>query len=240
MSHLSSIKSHCDMRMYTEQSRFRSSDSTLRKFWSKDRIRRNFHVFRIERPRITSSAKKRSGEKACFFEVDSSDEDVKVSIVYSTCIASRTSTRLRREKMNWNTAKEIRSQYSRARKSEMLWSLRVEEFSSSMRRMSASDDHEKIATHVKTSSFQKSWSFSLMIRSLMRAERFSSLSLATSRLSRRDYLRSWKTSIRYYVREDVAATAQIRLRNDDMRVHTTSEKSKQFCDEFESEFDNNL
>jgi hypothetical protein len=38
------------------------------------------------------------------------------SNVYSTCIASRASTRLRREKMNWNIAREIRSQYSRARK----------------------------------------------------------------------------------------------------------------------------
>jgi hypothetical protein len=98
MSHLSSIKSHCDMRMYTEQSRFQSSDSTLRKSWSKDRIRRDFRVFRTERSRIASFAKKRSDEKAYSFEVDSSDEDVKVSIVYSTCIASRASTRLRREK----------------------------------------------------------------------------------------------------------------------------------------------
>ncbi len=228
------------MRMYTEQSRFRSSDSILRKFRSKDRIKRDFRVFRIERFRIASFAKKRSDEKTCSFEVDSSDEDVKVSIVSSTCIASRALTRLRREKMNWNTAREIRSQYSRARRTEMLWSLRVEEFSSSMRRVSASNDHERVATHVRISSFQKSWSFSLMIRDLMRAERFSSLSLATSRLFRRDYLRSWKTSIRYYVRKDVAATTQTRLRNDDMRVHATNEKSKQFCDELESEFDNNL
>jgi hypothetical protein len=120
----------------------------------------------------------------------------------------------------------------------MLWSLRIKEFSSSMRRMSANDDQKRITTHVRISSFQKSWSFSLMIRNLMRAERFSSFSLATSRLFWRDYLRSWETFIRYYVREDVAATTQIRLRDDDMRVHTTNEKSKQFCDEFESESDN--
>ncbi len=46
-------------------------------------------------------------------------------------------------------------------------------------------------------------------------------------------------SIRYYVRKDVAMTTQIWLKNDDTWIHATSEKSKQFCDEFESEFDKN-
>ncbi len=67
MSHFSSIKSHCDMQTYTEQSRFRSSDSILRKFWSKDRIKRNFRVFRIERSRIASFAKKKKRRKSILF-----------------------------------------------------------------------------------------------------------------------------------------------------------------------------
>ncbi len=148
MSHLSSIKNHCDMLTYTEQSRFRSSDSTLRKFWSKNRIRRDFRVFRIERSRIASFAKRRSDEKTCSFEVDSSDEDVKVSIVYSICTASRASTRSRREKVDVEYCEENTfTILAREERMRNAMNLRVKEFSSSMRQMNANDDQKKIKRH---------------------------------------------------------------------------------------------
>ncbi len=128
MSHLSFIKNHCDMRTYTEQSRFRSSDSILRKSWSRNRIKRDFHVFRTERFRIASFAKKRSDEKACSFEIDSSDENVKVFIVYSICTASRASTRSRREKIDFEYCEK--NTFTILAREE---NLQVEEFSSSMR-----------------------------------------------------------------------------------------------------------
>ncbi len=133
------------MRTYTEQSRFRNNDSTLRKFWSKDRIRKDFRVFRIERFRIASFAKKRSDEKACSFEVDASDEDVKVSIVYSICTASRASTKSRREKIDFEYCeKNTFTILAREEKMKNAMSFRVKKFSSSMRQMSANDDQKRI------------------------------------------------------------------------------------------------
>ncbi len=107
-------------------------ESTIRfceNFWWKDRIRRNFHVFRIERSQITNFAKKRNDDKTRFFEFDFFNEDVKTSIVYFICIASRTATKSRREKMNFvHCEKNTFTTLARKERMRNAMNIRVKEF----------------------------------------------------------------------------------------------------------------
>ncbi len=95
-----------------------------------------------------ASRKKKSDEKAFSFEIDSSDENVKVSIVYFICTASRASTKSRREKVDFEYCeKDTFTIFAREKEMKNAMNLRIKEFSSSMRQMSANNDQKRIKRH---------------------------------------------------------------------------------------------
>jgi hypothetical protein len=125
-----------------------SDDSTLRNFWSRDRIRKRFScslnwTFSNRKLREKEKRSKSTLWRSRFTRWKRRLTNVFASIVYSFCIASRALARSRREKNDWKHCEKNQfTILAREKKMRNAASLQIKEFSLSMRRVSANDDHE--------------------------------------------------------------------------------------------------